>query len=144
MDDASREEETRRDQRGAAANQATCWTAEFSNLRPALSSITMVLRTPSDVELPPRATLPSLPLEVKARIVQLAYEQDCNFEERVKEAAPVELDMGTLLSSKWHGRSTNALLLTNHEFSGLAAKYVFKVRPNAACMDRGPNSFCRC
>lgn len=104
----------------------------------------MASATPSDAELPLRATLSSLPLELKARIVQLAHEQDRNFYERDGDAESDELDMADLLSSKLYGRSTNALLLTNQEFSGLAAKHIFKVRPNATCVNRGPDSFRRC
>ncbi|KAK4698545.1 hypothetical protein P7C70_g7727, partial [Phenoliferia sp. Uapishka_3] len=63
-----------------------------------------------------RACLSTLPVEVKAKIVEMAYLQERGLEERAGKASLVG-----------HISSLSSLALTNREFRGLAAKHQFKV-----------------
>lgn len=77
----------------------------------------------------PIASLSSLPIEIKALIVQYSFLQDESYESRVDstDRAVSELTENILKENKWRGHSLNALFLTDNCFSNLCAVYLFKV-----------------
>ncbi|KAL8291337.1 hypothetical protein RQP46_002315 [Phenoliferia psychrophenolica] len=70
------------------------------------------------------ATLSTLPLEIKARICELAALQDERYQERWIPGAPGEKLVKVHLN-EWRGRSLAALSETSKEFNELAAKHIF-------------------
>ncbi|KAL8291352.1 hypothetical protein RQP46_002330 [Phenoliferia psychrophenolica] len=69
-------------------------------------------------------TLSTLPLEIKARICELAALQDEGYKERWIPGAPGE-KLVEVHKNEWRGRSLAALSETSKEFNELAAKHIF-------------------
>ncbi|KAL8291399.1 hypothetical protein RQP46_002377 [Phenoliferia psychrophenolica] len=80
-----------------------------------------------DDAAPRRATLSTLPLEIKARICELAALQDERYRERWIPGAPGE-ELVKVHTNEWRGKSLAALSETCKEFNELAAKYIFHAR----------------
>ncbi|KAL8279538.1 hypothetical protein RQP46_008100 [Phenoliferia psychrophenolica] len=80
----------------------------------------------SDGESAPslKPTLSTLPLEIKARIAELASLQDVRYKERWVPGAPGEA-LVKALRNEWSGRSLVALAQTCSVFNDLAAKHLF-------------------
>lgn len=87
----------------------------------------------SDSQPLPPASFSSLPLEVKARIVELAHLQDDRYKARLTTRNPagesnlLEFHLVSLAQNAWHGRSLSALAETNKELNAVAARYLFRV-----------------
>lgn len=79
---------------------------------------------------PPRASLLSLPTEIKSYIVKLAHWQDLAYASRHQKADPdsEERAIAELVGSEWAGRSVSALFRVNKELNELAAVHLFEVR----------------
>lgn len=74
----------------------------------------------------PKASLTSLPVEIKARITELARWQDERFKERWNaEAAGAA--MTEAVKTEWHGKSLAALSQTCRDFNELASTHLFRV-----------------
>lgn len=73
-----------------------------------------------------KASLTSLPVEIKARIAELARLQDERFKERSPAGASGK-DMTEAVTTEWHGRSLSALAQTCHDFNKLASMHLFRV-----------------
>lgn len=73
-----------------------------------------------------RACLATLPLEIKARIVEIAFEQDLAYGERWTDGAPGE-KLVEVHMNEWRGRSSLALSETSKDFNELAATHSFFV-----------------
>ncbi|KAL8291338.1 hypothetical protein RQP46_002316 [Phenoliferia psychrophenolica] len=78
----------------------------------------------NDAPVASRATLSTLPLEIKARICELAALQDERYKERWIPGAPGE-NLVKVHKNEWRGRSLAALSETSKEFNELAAKHIF-------------------
>lgn len=74
----------------------------------------------------PEACLGILPLELKARIVELAALQDERYRERWIPGAPGE-KLVEVHKNAWRGRSLVALSQTSKEINELAARHLFYV-----------------
>ncbi|KAL8279528.1 hypothetical protein RQP46_008090 [Phenoliferia psychrophenolica] len=81
-------------------------------------------RSDGEHALSVRPTLSTLPLEIKARITELASLQDARFKERWIPGAPGEA-LVKALRNEWSGRSLVALAQTCRVFNELAAKHLF-------------------
>ncbi|KAL8291448.1 hypothetical protein RQP46_002426 [Phenoliferia psychrophenolica] len=77
-----------------------------------------------DASVASRTTLSSLPLEIKARICELAALQDERYKERWVKGALGE-ELVKVHTNEWRGRSLAALSETSKEFNELAAKHIF-------------------
>ena len=73
-----------------------------------------------------RAFLFRLPLEIKARIVELAALQDERYKDRWTPDAPGH-ELVRVHQNAWRGRSLAMLSETCKELNGLAASHIFKV-----------------
>jgi hypothetical protein len=73
-----------------------------------------------------RACLAILPLEIKARIVELAFEQDLAYSQRWPDGAPGE-KLVEVHMNDWRGRSLLALSETSKDLNELAATHNFFV-----------------
>ncbi|KAL8291288.1 hypothetical protein RQP46_002266 [Phenoliferia psychrophenolica] len=78
----------------------------------------------SDASTASRATISTLPLEIKARICELSALQDERYKERWVPGAPGE-KLVEVHKNAWRGRSLAALSETSKEFNELAAKHIF-------------------
>lgn len=93
----------------------------------------------SEAVRPPRASLDSLPTELKKRIVELCAEQDerfkqwtHHFEEQVEQSAGLEMagELDDLVRNVTHRQqsSIGSLFCLSRQWSELAAPFRFKVR----------------
>ncbi|KAL8291292.1 hypothetical protein RQP46_002270 [Phenoliferia psychrophenolica] len=78
----------------------------------------------NDASVTRRATLSTLPLEIKSRICELAALQDERYQERWIPGALGE-KLIEVHKNAWRGRSLAALSETSREFNELAAKHIF-------------------
>ncbi|KAL8291316.1 hypothetical protein RQP46_002294 [Phenoliferia psychrophenolica] len=78
----------------------------------------------NDASVASRATLSTLPLEIKSRICELAALQDERYKERWIPGALGE-ELIEVHLNEWRGRSLAALSETSKEFNELAAKHIF-------------------
>lgn len=76
---------------------------------------------------PPRGCFQALPLELKARIVEFARDQDKAFTARMKQATKARRESTAPFELEWYGRSVHALFEVNKELNELAAAYMFRV-----------------
>lgn len=77
----------------------------------------------------PPATLSSLPLELKARIVELAHLQDLCYRGRWSDEDRGGCDLVRAARTELHGKSLIALSATSKDFNILAAVHFFRVSP---------------
>ncbi|KAL8280666.1 hypothetical protein RQP46_006989 [Phenoliferia psychrophenolica] len=77
------------------------------------------------VDLSNSPSLSSLPLEIKARIVELASLQDAEFKERWRAGVPGH-EMTQVVRTPWHGRSLSSLSQTCLDFNSLASMHIFR------------------
>ncbi|KAK4698445.1 hypothetical protein P7C70_g7831, partial [Phenoliferia sp. Uapishka_3] len=84
----------------------------------------------------PKATFPSLPTEIKARVVLFAQAQDREFEEYLKSACETELTIIERIKTSWHGRSLVALSEVDQHLRMLCAKHLFAVCPTLVPLHR--------
>lgn len=101
----------------------------------------------SDSQPLPPASFSSLPIEIKARIVELAHLQDDRYKARLTTRNPagesnlLEFHLVSLAQNAWHGRSVSALAETNKELNAVAARYLFRVRPSTPLPLRRPRPY---
>lgn len=76
----------------------------------------------------PRASLASLPAELKSRILLLCWDQDEVVADRMKLVSDEDKKARALLSTGNYGKSLSSLALVNKEFNELAQPRLFKVR----------------
>lgn len=76
----------------------------------------------------PLPTLSSLPLELKARVVELAHLQDLRHRERWTNSERTGASLVAAARAEWHGKSLAALSETCEEFNALASVHLFRVR----------------